>query len=180
MNRRPRALGAVAVDWGVAADVGQISGSSSQTRSLVDAHAPHGHAFYPCSHASTSTRANVAGAVGLRPSASLEDAYVQAHRRTRVREDHPERKRRSLRETGRRRGDLRGRRRPAQRDETGRLCSLGTSRWGKNVTFPARQYSVNGGRRSFALLRPSTEDRSSQDAIRDCILDAYTRLEAAS
>ena len=51
---------------------------------------------------------------------------------------------------------------------------------GRNVTFPARQYSVNGARRSFALLRPSTEDRSSQDAIRDCILDAYTRLEAAS
>src|SRR5256885_15370245 len=38
---------------------------------------------------------------------------------------------------------------------------------GKNVTFPARQYSVNGARRSFALLRPSTEDRTSQDAIRD-------------
>jgi hypothetical protein len=51
---------------------------------------------------------------------------------------------------------------------------------GKNVTFPARQYSVNGARRSFALLRSSSEDRSSQDAIRDCILDAYTRLEAAS
>ena len=26
---------------------------------------------------------------------------------------------------------------------------------GRNVTFPARQYSVNGERRSFALLRPS-------------------------
>ncbi len=25
---------------------------------------------------------------------------------------------------------------------------------GRNVTFPARQYSVNGERRSFALLRP--------------------------
>ena len=48
---------------------------------------------------------------------------------------------------------------------------------GKNVTFPARQYSVNGARRSFALLRPSTEDRSTQDAIRDCILDAYSRVE---
>ena len=46
---------------------------------------------------------------------------------------------------------------------------------GKNVTFPSRQYSVNGERRSFALLRPSTEDRGSQDAIRECILDAYTR-----
>ena len=47
----------------------------------------------------------------------------------------------------------------------------------KNVTFPARQYSVNGARRSFALLRPSTEDRSTQDAIRDCILDAYSRAD---
>ena len=25
---------------------------------------------------------------------------------------------------------------------------------GRNVTFPARQYSINGERRSFALLRP--------------------------
>ena len=48
---------------------------------------------------------------------------------------------------------------------------------GKNVTFPARQYSVNGARRSFALLRSSTEDRSTQDAIRDCILDAYSRAD---
>ena len=50
---------------------------------------------------------------------------------------------------------------------------------GRNVTFPARQYSVNGERRSFALLRP-TADPSAQAAIRDCILDAYSRLEAAS
>ena len=49
---------------------------------------------------------------------------------------------------------------------------------GRNVTFPARQYSANGARRSFALLRPSTEDRSTQDAIRECILDAYSRVEA--
>ena len=35
-------------------------------------------------------------------------------------------------------------------------------------------------RRSFALLRPSTEDRSTQEAIRECILDAYSRIEAAS
>src|SRR5688500_8956001 len=51
---------------------------------------------------------------------------------------------------------------------------------GKNVTFPARQYSVNGGRRTFALLRSSTEDRSTQDAIRDCILDAYSRADVPS
>ena len=48
---------------------------------------------------------------------------------------------------------------------------------GKNVTFPARQYSVNGARRSFALLRSSTEDRTTQDAIRECILNAYSRVE---
>ena len=49
---------------------------------------------------------------------------------------------------------------------------------GRNVTFPARQYSVNGERRSFALLRPSNGDKSAQDAMRECILDAYSRLEA--
>ena len=51
---------------------------------------------------------------------------------------------------------------------------------GRNVTFPARQYSVNGERRSFALLRPTNGDASVQDAVRQCILDAYTRFEAAS
>ncbi len=51
---------------------------------------------------------------------------------------------------------------------------------GRNVTFPARQYSVNGERRSFALLRPANGDASAQDAIRQSILDAYSRLEAAS
>ena len=50
---------------------------------------------------------------------------------------------------------------------------------GRNVTFPARQYSVNGERRSFALLRPANGDVAAQDAIRQCILDAYTRAEAA-
>ena len=51
---------------------------------------------------------------------------------------------------------------------------------GRNVTFPARQYSVNGERRSFALLRPANGDVSSQEAIREAILDAYSRVEAAS
>jgi hypothetical protein len=64
------------------------------------------------------------------------------------------------------------------------LKLIGFSIWerrdgGKHVTFPARQYSVNGARRSFALLRPSTEDRSAQDAMQECILDAYNRFEAA-
>ena len=51
---------------------------------------------------------------------------------------------------------------------------------GRNVTFPARQYSVNGERRSFALLRPANGDVAAQEAIRDAILEAYSRLEAAS
>jgi hypothetical protein len=33
---------------------------------------------------------------------------------------------------------------------------------GRNVTFPARQYAVNGERRSFALLRP-VSDTSAQE-----------------
>jgi hypothetical protein len=48
---------------------------------------------------------------------------------------------------------------------------------GRNVTFPARQFSVNGERRSFALLRPVT-DSTGQDRIRDLILQAYTEYEA--
>jgi hypothetical protein len=49
---------------------------------------------------------------------------------------------------------------------------------GRNVTFPARQYSVNGERRSFALLRP-IEDATRQDALRDVIIDAYNDYELA-
>ena len=48
---------------------------------------------------------------------------------------------------------------------------------GRNVTFPARQYAVNGERRTFALLRPANGDVSAQEAIRDYILDAFSRLE---
>ena len=43
---------------------------------------------------------------------------------------------------------------------------------GRNVTFPARQYRVNGERRSFALLRPS-RDLDDTTRVRDLILDAY-------
>ena len=43
---------------------------------------------------------------------------------------------------------------------------------GRNVTFPARQYSVNGERRSFALLRPIV-DVMAQERLRDLILSAY-------
>lgn len=49
---------------------------------------------------------------------------------------------------------------------------------GRNVTFPARQYSVNGERRSFALLRPMNGDVSAQEAVRDLILEAYSASEA--
>ncbi len=47
----------------------------------------------------------------------------------------------------------------------------------RNVTFPARQYSVNGERRSFALLRP-INDTAAQERIRDLVLGAYRSYEA--
>src|SRR3984893_11744408 len=47
---------------------------------------------------------------------------------------------------------------------------------GRNVTFPARQYTVNGERRSFALLRPIV-DTTAQQAVRDRILEAYAEYE---
>ena len=72
--------------------------------------------------------------------------------------------------------------------ETGPLSGLmliGFSIWerrdgGRSVTFPARQYSVNGARRGYALLRVASGDLSAQDPLRTCILDAYSRVEAAS
>jgi len=50
---------------------------------------------------------------------------------------------------------------------------------GRNVTFPARQYSVNGERRSFSLLRPVV-DSTAQNRIRDLVLEAYAEHEAAA
>jgi hypothetical protein len=50
---------------------------------------------------------------------------------------------------------------------------------GRSVTFPARQYSVNGERRSFALLRPLS-DSGAQSNLRDVILDAYSEFEQRS
>ncbi len=47
---------------------------------------------------------------------------------------------------------------------------------GRNVTFPARQYSVNGERRSFALLRPIV-DTTSQNKLREMILEAFQEFE---
>ena len=49
---------------------------------------------------------------------------------------------------------------------------------GRNVTFPARQFSVNGERRSFALLRP-INDVAAQNRIREVVLEAYAEYEAA-
>lgn len=62
------------------------------------------------------------------------------------------------------------------------LKLIGFSIWerrggnGRNVTFPARQYAVNGERRSFALLRPIV-DTTAQERIRDLILEAYQEYE---
>ncbi len=62
------------------------------------------------------------------------------------------------------------------------LKLIGFSIWerrggtGRNVTFPARQYSVNGERRSFALLRPVVET-SAQNKLRDLILEAFQEYE---
>ena len=47
---------------------------------------------------------------------------------------------------------------------------------GRNVTFPARQYAINGERRSFALLRPIV-DATAQNAVRDAILEAFAEYE---
>ena|SRR6478672_2583674 len=48
---------------------------------------------------------------------------------------------------------------------------------GRNVTFPARQYSVNGERRSFSLLRPANGDATAHDKVRELILQAYAEFE---
>jgi len=50
---------------------------------------------------------------------------------------------------------------------------------GRNVTFPARQYSVNGERRSFSLLRPVV-DAGAQERVRELILQAFADHEAQS
>ena len=47
---------------------------------------------------------------------------------------------------------------------------------GRNVTFPARSYAVNGERRTFALLRPIV-DSTAQEKLRQQILDAFAEFE---
>jgi hypothetical protein len=49
---------------------------------------------------------------------------------------------------------------------------------GRNVTFPSRTYSVNGERRSFALLRPINGETNAQNAMRDLVLQAYAEFES--
>ena len=77
----------------------------------------------------------------------------------------------------------RGRRAAFHQRAARRLKLIGFGVWerktgnGRNVTFPARQYSVNGERRSFALLRPLV-DATAQDRMRDLILQAYAEHEA--
>jgi len=62
------------------------------------------------------------------------------------------------------------------------LKLIGFSVWekrgggGRNVTFPARTYSVNGERRSFALLRPIV-DSTAQNKLREIVLEAYQEYE---
>src|SRR6266478_1355366 len=62
------------------------------------------------------------------------------------------------------------------------LKLIGFSVWerrggnGRNVTFPARSYSVNGERRTFALLRPIV-DVTSQNKLRELILEAFAEHE---
>jgi hypothetical protein len=62
------------------------------------------------------------------------------------------------------------------------LKLIGFSVWearrgGRNVTFPARSYSVNGERRSYSLLRP-IGDTAAHEALRDRILEAYGAFAA--
>src|SRR6188472_2185820 len=62
------------------------------------------------------------------------------------------------------------------------LKLIGFSIWerrggnGRNVTFPARSYAVNGERRTFALLRPIV-DSTGQEKLRQQILDAFQAFE---
>ena len=47
---------------------------------------------------------------------------------------------------------------------------------GRNVTFPARSYAINGERRTYALLRPIV-DSTAQSKLRDLILEAFQEYE---
>jgi hypothetical protein len=65
------------------------------------------------------------------------------------------------------------------------LKLIGFSVWkrrdgkGRSVTFPARQYTAAGERRTFALLRPIS-DSEAPTRIRDLVLRAYEQHAAAA
>src|SRR3979490_2496389 len=65
------------------------------------------------------------------------------------------------------------------------LKLIGFSVWerrggnGRNVTFPARSYAINGERRTYALLRP-IPDTTAQDRIRGLVLEAYAEHEESA
>lgn len=54
-----------------------------------------------------------------------------------------------------------------------------TATSGYSLTYPARTYSVNGERRSFALLRPIT-DAPAHDALRELIIAAWKQHVATT
>ena len=47
---------------------------------------------------------------------------------------------------------------------------------GRNVTFPARSYFVRGEKRTYALLRPVSDDVKA-DPVRKLILESYAEFE---
>ena len=69
------------------------------------------------------------------------------------------------------------RRTALQRWKLDGLKLIGFSVWSRQdgkrlVTFPARQFTVDGERRSFSLLR-AVENPSAQTRLRDFVMQAY-------
>jgi len=63
------------------------------------------------------------------------------------------------------------------------LRLLGFAIWerkggGRHVTFPARTYTMNGEKRTFALLRPIGDSGGNEQKLRDIVLAAYKEYEA--
>jgi hypothetical protein len=67
-------------------------------------------------------------------------------------------------------------------DELDGLKLLGFAEWkqrngtGRNVTFPARPFIVNGERRNFALVR-AVDDKTAEDRLCRLVLEAYAEHE---
>jgi hypothetical protein len=68
-------------------------------------------------------------------------------------------------------------RRAARRPQAHRLRGVGAPQRRPQRHISSAQYTVNGERRSFALLRVIV-DSSCQDKLRDVVLDAYKEFEA--